>query len=283
VVARIKEIGITMKDSLNLLGIRKIKRHIGSTQLAKIGKINIFDSLDSTNDYLVGEYGIGLKDQGLGICFCLAEQQTAGRGRLGREWISPFGANIYLSALWQYKNDMNELSGLSLAIAVIIADVLFKLGIENGVGLKWPNDVFYEDKKLAGVLIDLFGEVDGAGKAVIGIGLNVNMPQDWAKKIGQPWIDLKEILGAVVDRNKITGILIDQLTQGLALYNEQGFSAFIEKWQQLDILANKQVTIKLHNKTTKGIAKGINKNGHFLLENKNDKIQVFTAGNISVD
>jgi len=273
--------GYRIHGGLSLLNLQRIKSYITKNNLKKIKKIKIFAQIDSTNNYLIKQIKTSSITKHNGINICLAEQQTKGKGRLGRQWISPFGANIYLSMLYSFARDTSDLAGLSLVVATVVADVLMNLGIKN-VGLKWPNDILWQNRKLAGVLIESLGEAYGISNTVIGIGLNVNMPATSGKLIDQPWVDLRSITKRLTDRNQIIGLLINQLIDKLILFQQKGMAAFMQKWQQLDVYIDKSVWVNTPTSKVYGIARGIDEHGYLRLEDKTGKIQVFSSGEVSL-
>jgi BirA family transcriptional regulator, biotin operon repressor / biotin---[acetyl-CoA-carboxylase] ligase len=295
--------------------------------------IAIFDCIPSTNTYLMEQlqYPTATKRANLDQSktrLCLAESQSGGKGRRGHEWISPYGRNIYLSLLWRFTKDPLELSGLSLAVAVAVvealrfyyydnlnlADTYSTIDTQGNLGVKWPNDVLWRGRKLAGILIELAGEAHDIYGAVIGVGVNVNMPQQAGKKITQPWCDITQIIRDTAtekekllmptqplqptipssqqssplltrpQRNKLTGILIDQLLTAARTYQERGLTPFLERWRELDVAYGKPVTIitPTQNKIN-GIARGIDERGRFLLENPQDgAITPYISGEVSL-
>lgn len=264
-----------MSKKPNLLKLAAIKKNISKTNLSKLHSIVIFDQIDSTNNYLLN-LETALKNKAY---VCLAEQQLAGRGRLGRKWVSPYAANIYLSLLWPFTKNICALAGLSLAVTTILSKVLMKLGVEN-IELKWPNDILYQQKKLAGILIETVGEAYGVTKAIIGIGLNVSMPNSAGKEIDQPWIDLQTITNAVLDRNKIAGLIINECLKELPKFAREGLTPFMQVWQQHHYLFGKTVKLIMPNKTITGVIKGIDANGYLQLQNKAGKITAYSSGEI---
>ena len=270
--------GYCIPGGLDLLNLKKIKRYIQKLSLEKIRKIEIFDQIGSTNDYLI-ELSSSNPDK---ICICLAEQQMKGKGRLGRRWFSPFGANIYLSVLYPFSKDMSELAGLSLVVATVVAETLSEIGIEKNIGLKWPNDVLWKNRKLAGILIEISGEAHGVNHVVIGIGLNIRMSKSIAKTIDQPWVDIQEIKADVADRNKITGLLINKLIEKIEVFKKQGFLPFCKHFRKLDILVGQPVKIITVLGQINGVAQGIDEQGRFILKDQSGKRHIFSAGDISI-
>ena len=172
-----------------------------------ISSFEILDQIPSTNSYLV-ERATANAPSG-SICF--AEQQTAGKGRRGRHWVSPFGSNIYLSILWRFQASPLAISGLSLAIGVAVIRAL-KLHYGDIFQLKWPNDIYWQGLKLGGILVEVSGESEGPCAAVIGLGLNTYLSEPEAAEITQQWTDLSKITGRQRHkRNALAGALLNQL------------------------------------------------------------------------
>lgn len=240
--------------------------------------LEIFDSLPSTNNYLMQ---IAAKTQGTHVCF--AEKQTAGKGRLGRHWISPYARNIYLSVLWHFGKDLSQLSGLSLAIALSIIDALKAYGIQQNIGLKWPNDVLYQQQKLAGVLIEASGETHShSSTVVIGVGLNVDMPFSMTQYIDRPYIDIATLTSERPSRNKLAGLLLQHIFSNLTLFQTKGFSPFLPRWPAVDLAANQPVTLLTPTGNISGIGHGIDAQGHFTLTTQEGEIRHFASGEISL-
>ncbi|MFU8797688.1 MAG: biotin--[acetyl-CoA-carboxylase] ligase [Gammaproteobacteria bacterium] len=261
--------GYRIPLGLDLFDKAKIK------QYSHLEAVEIFEVLSSTNDHLNSLSALKPKRASRFLA-CLAEKQTAGRGRFGRKWLSPYAKNIYLSVLYQFEKDSSQLSGLSLAIAVAIAESLQEYGIQEKLQLKWPNDVFCQNKKLSGILIELNGEAQGACSAIIGVGLNVlQMPS-------ANYMDIATIIGQVPDRNKIAGLLLKQIFSAIKLFEEKGFKLFQEKWLSYDISQGKPVKIVSSTHEIIGIGRGIDEQGCFLLEEPTGIIRKFSSGEVSL-
>lgn len=269
--------GYCLSGGITLLETTRLSPFIKKAQKNQLKQIEIFDSLLSTNDYLLSE---NFKENRA----CFAERQTQGKGRRGRTWVSPFAKNIYLSLLWHFEKDPSELSGLSLAIAIATVETLQAFGITKNIGIKWPNDVLCENHKLAGILIELSGEANDACSAVIGVGLNVKMSNRklYDHNISQPWTDLESIAEQAIDRNKLAGMLLNNLTKTAIFFQNAGFAPFLAQWRQLDLTFNKSVTIITNTTEFQGIGRGINEYGHFLLEIKPGIIKHFASGEVSL-
>lgn len=263
--------GYCLAQPLILLDSNKIKAQLVSIHAADVEILNV---IGSTNQYLKDK-STELKNGHT----CLAEAQTAGRGRHGRKWISPYAASLYLSMYWSFGGGYSVLGGLSLAVGVAIVDALNQCGVQN-IQLKWPNDIYAQGKKLAGVLIEVEGQIGSGCQATIGIGVNVAVPKN-TPDINQPWIDLSQLIEPPVDRNILAGILISELTKCLSLFERHGLEPFISKWRELDVYANQAVKLIIGQQIISGICRGIDTNGAILLETKQG-IKAYHGGEISV-
>ncbi|MBL0710650.1 MAG: bifunctional biotin--[acetyl-CoA-carboxylase] ligase/biotin operon repressor BirA [Colwellia sp.] len=223
--------------------------------------IEVHNLIDSTNSYLMRR----LPNQVTQGQVCLAEYQSAGRGRRGRQWISPFGSQIYLSIYWQLEQGLSAAMGLSLVAALAVSDAIYSLtNIE--VQLKWPNDIYLGGVKLAGILIDLEGQAIEPSHSVIGIGLNLNMPAQAAEQIDQKWTDLQSHSHKKIDRNALSAQLIHHLLKRLKQHQCDGLTAMIDEWHVRDFYLNKRVKLLTGNNITRGICRGVNNQGALMLE-----------------
>ncbi|MBV8802400.1 MAG: biotin--[acetyl-CoA-carboxylase] ligase [Gammaproteobacteria bacterium] len=243
----------------------KILSFVSKENLCYLSALDIFDSIPSTNQFLLEQAKTSPSGH-----FCLAEQQTAGRGRRGRVWDTPLGGNIACSLLWRFKNNI---SGLSNAVGVILVNVLRQYGIKEGLQLKWPNDVLFAQRKLAGILIEKIGE-----SVIIGIGVNLHLPEPKLKER----IDVNEIMNKAVARNELVGLLINELLKALPLFQQQGLKGFIKEWRKWDGLTGCKVNVLTPERVFCGIAQGINEKGEFLLLDQEQKIHVFQYGEVTV-
>lgn len=267
----IKGKGYAMRDPLLLLDAEKIKR-LSKTPFLDLA---VFENLDSTNDFL--------KTTKLetAIKFCLAEQQSRGKGRMNREWFSPFGKNVYLSCAYPFQKDISELSGLSLVVSLSIVKTLKAIGVHENIAIKWPNDVMYAGHKLSGSLIEMQAETNGICRVVIGIGLNVNLRSDQSH-ITQPWASVAQILQRDVDRNEIVAKLIDTLLADLSKFHQEGFESFLEEWKTVDYLEGKQIAVINMNETIQGKVMGVTQQGYLQMMLNSGQIRVFSSGDTSV-
>lgn len=238
--------------------------------------------IDSTNQYLMDQISRHQAPLVQGLS-CAAEYQAQGRGRRGRQWLSPFGSNIYVSMYWHLESGIAAAMGLSLAIGVAIVDALQTLGADD-VKLKWPNDIYYQDKKLAGVLVELSGQTGGGAEIVIGMGLNIQM-QDKDSQIDQAWVSLEQIFAeqnkTLPTRSEILSQIINAWHKCLLEYEKQGLGAFVDAFNQKDNFKDKPVKLLMGSKEVHGIARGINQQGAILLETEAG-ITPYVGGEISL-
>jgi BirA family biotin operon repressor/biotin-[acetyl-CoA-carboxylase] ligase len=200
-----------------------------------------------------------------GCAVFLAERQSAGRGRRGREWVSPPGANIYFSLSRRFARPLPSLAGLSLAVGVALAEGLRSLGFGQ-VRLKWPNDLWIDARKLGGILVQLRPEVGGGTGAVIGIGLNVRMPIEAGQAIDQPWCDLSEFSATPVSRNAVVAAMLAALLPALDEFEAQGLAHFLWRWQGLDALRGQHVQVQDGDRLISGLCQGVSGEGALRLE-----------------
>ena len=243
---------------------------------ALVAPIEIYPQIDSTNRYLLEQPTPSANTAHV----CLAESQTAGKGRRGRHWVSPFGSNLYLSLKWQFNQGYASATGLSLAIGLAVIKALQQHQIDN-IGLKWPNDLYSQGKKLGGILIEMTGETDGPCVAVIGLGLNVVMPDHEAETITQAWTDLYQVTGRKLDRNQLAASLISEFLKILTVFEDVGINAYLAEWRQHDCLINQAAKLFITDQPITGIVRGIDDKGFLLLEHPDGKIQAFASGDVS--
>jgi len=269
--------GYRLPAAVELLDGELIHRAAAPATRAGLEAIEILLDIDSTNNYLRGK---ALQGAPAGSV-CLAERQHGGRGRRGRNWVSPFAANLYFSLLWRISAGAMALGGLSLVTGIAVVRSLRCFGIE-AAGLKWPNDIVVNNTKLAGILIDIVGESTGPCAVVIGIGVNVCMPQTAAAGIDQPWTDLCAVAGSnEVSRNRLAACLLDNLLPVLEQFESQGLQPFMEEWQRHDSVQGRPVDLQLPNEVISGMALGIDAGGALLVETATGRRR-FTSGEVSV-
>ena len=213
---------------------------------------------------------------------CIAEAQKQGKGRQGKVWHSPLGTSIYLSMKWGFPLGVQSLSGLSLAIGVSIVRVLTPL-VTAPVSLKWPNDVYVDGKKIAGVLIEVVGNTDGSCEAIIGVGLNLRVPDNTV--IDQPWTDLCQHTEQSVDKSEFVAGLINELRKTLLIFSETGLADFVADWESHDHFRDRHIKLLLGQNAIKGTARGISHSGALLVDvetSDGKERREFFGGEISV-
>ncbi|WED21716.1 bifunctional biotin--[acetyl-CoA-carboxylase] ligase/biotin operon repressor BirA [Vibrio sp. JC009] len=236
--------------------------------------VTVIPVINSTNQYLLDQ----VNDLSSGSV-CLAEYQAKGRGRRGRDWISPFGSNLYMSMYWRLEAGMAAAMGLSLVVGVAIVEALEGLGVE-GIKLKWPNDLYYQDKKLAGILVEMSGQAGGAAHLVVGMGLNISMP-DHIDGITQPWISLSQITETLPERNDLAAALIKAWETSLQEYELYGMRGFVERWNRFDNFKDRPARLIMGSRVIEGTIRGIDEQGAVLIETANG-IEAFIGGEISL-
>jgi BirA family biotin operon repressor/biotin-[acetyl-CoA-carboxylase] ligase len=236
------------------------------------------DVCSSTNQYLLQQNSVNSLPSG---SVCITEMQTAGKGRLGRTWVSPYGQNLYLSFLWRFRSGISSLAGLSLACGVAVCDTLKQLGLEEH-GLKWPNDILWNDKKLGGILVEIHGENQGDYIAIIGIGINHQMNKKPSDDIDQPWVDISQAHQGKLGRNKLAAHLMGSVLEVLNDYEEGGLAPYVGRWNAFDCYKNRKVQISSGKAITKGVANGITKTGELKLLKKNGETQLVSSGEVSL-
>ena len=268
--------GYRLQQPVILLEETKIRQVLSHESGSRFKELHIFPSLASTNRYLYNLATKGIHTTQV----VLAEHQSQGQGRRGKRWVSPFGKNIYMSALWQFDCGPGALGGLSLVVAIVIARALNK---QTGISpdLKWPNDIFYKGKKLGGNLLEVQGESSGPCSVIIGIGLNVNMSNEHAYEIDQPWIDLKSTCAKEIDRNLLCASILDELVPALDEFSSTGLTSFIADWHRWDMIKDKPIKLLFSDHSIEGMACGINAQGALLIDHENE-IKAFHMGEVSV-
>lgn len=272
--------GYRLAQPLDLLEAASIQAGLSAQVRAHIAALDVAWSLDSTNSELLRQ-----PIPARGCAVLLAERQTAGRGRRGRNWASPLAAHLYLSLARSFDGGLARLGGLSLAIGVAVCEALRALGVQQAQ-LKWPNDLVIAApnglQKLGGLLIEGGGEIAGNSRAVIGLGLNVNMPQSMAKDIDQPWTELAALLPAPHSRNAIAAALLAHVLPALELFDSEGLSPFLPRYAALDALAGRLLDVHTNNAVWQAQALGIADDGALRVRDLAGTERLVHAGDVSV-
>lgn len=270
--------GYRLRQPIELLDVDSIR---GALATAASPQLEVLSEIDSTNRYL-GDAAAAEERQAPAICF--AEHQTAGRGRRGRQWQSPFGANLYCSLLWRFEIMPSALPALSLAVGVAVAESLRELGFV-GIGLKWPNDLLVDGRKLGGILIEHRGEMGGACQVIVGLGLNYAMQIDQAAGVDQPWVSLMQLAKAqgveLPSRNLLAARITDALICCLQCYTEAGFAAFQPRWAQFDLAQGRMIRLEQEGDWQPAEALGVDHDGALLVRVRGERRR-FMSGDISL-
>ncbi|GIU26981.1 bifunctional biotin--[acetyl-CoA-carboxylase] ligase/biotin operon repressor BirA [Shewanella sp. MBTL60-007] len=263
----VKGKGYKLNGSLSLVDESLLKSQIANRSF-------YFDEIPSTNAFILKH-----ADELVSGDICVAEYQSAGRGRRGRVWVSPYGCHLYFSMYWQFPQGMAQAMGLSLVVACSIVSVLKQLGVQ-GVGVKWPNDIYLDSRKLAGVLIEMNGQTDSECNLVIGIGLNMAMGEQHAALIDQPWSDLTG-QQSVPDKTELLVRLQKQLQIDLTEFQQSGLKPFQQRWRDADLFQNQPVKLMMGHDEIHGIYRGVDEQGAVMLESDSG-VQTYIGGEISL-
>ncbi len=267
--------GYRLADAVELLDEHHIRSLLPEDAASLLSTLEVHAEIDSTNRYLMESIRRGLAPGHS----CFAESQTAGRGRRGRQWVSPFARNIYMSCYWPFDVSPAVLSGLGLAVAVGVVRAMRELGIE-GVALKWPNDILWQGRKLAGILLEMSAESGGPYHVVIGVGMNVNMP-DSVDDIDQAWVDLQKTTHKPISRNEVAAMLLGHLLRVADEFHKEGLAAFVDEWCAADAYADQPVVIHHAQGRVEGRAVGIDSDGSILIET-DEGVRRFHSGDVSL-
>lgn len=278
-VNAVRNRGYRMPGTAGALDADRIRAALTPAAMTRVRHVETVWAVGSTNTILMGRPAgvVGLAD------VLLAEFQTAGRGRRGRTWLAPPGGAICLSMSWVFSEVPRDLGALGLVIGVCALRALKGLGLGK-VGLKWPNDLLIQGRKLGGILIELRAESTGPACVVIGIGLNVTLGTSLLDRIsgsGLAPVDLASAGLREVPRNAVAAALVSEFVSGLIAFEREGLLPFVEEWVQADALRGQPVTVNAADGAAKGIARGIDLDGALLVETPSGLLR-FISGDVSV-
>jgi len=271
--------GYKLPSAVELLEERAIRAAVAGNRLNRLRSLTLLFDVDSTNTRLLA---LGPPPQGCAD-IVLSELQHAGRGRRGRHWIAPFGGSIALSMSWAFADASRASPALSLCVGVAIARALERAGA-LGIGLKWPNDIWFDDRKMGGVLIEVRAEASGPAHVVIGVGLNVSLSPGMRAQIEASGVKAAAVADACTappSRNFIAGAIIDALLSMLADFERDGFSGFREDWTALDALRDRPAQVLMGEAVVCGTARGVDAHGALRLE-RDGRLQEFVSGEVSL-
>jgi len=268
-----------VSEPVELLSADLILRELCAQSQRRLRKLEILLEVDSTSTRLMAA-----KPPPLGVAdVCTTELQHAGRGRLGRRWIAPFGSGLAMSVAWGFGDAARALPALSLGVGVAVSRALMRSGAA-AIGLKWPNDIWYRGRKVGGVLVEVRAEAGGAAQVVIGIGLNVHLTAAARLEIeagGARVAAVADACRAPPSRNVIAGALLDELLSMLVQFEHGGFAALRDEWAALDALNGRLVLLQQGERQSQGIARGADVDGALLLE-IDGRLQRFVSGEASL-
>ncbi|MDC8014717.1 biotin--[acetyl-CoA-carboxylase] ligase [Tahibacter soli] len=267
--------GYRLAAPVELLDADAIRAAMRPDAAARCGDVAIHWQIDSTSSELLRR-AANAPD----LAVCLAEQQTAGRGRRGRAWQSPPACNVYLSLVKRFDRGMAGLVGLSLAVGVAVAQALEDCGA-RGIGLKWPNDVLADGRKLAGILVELGGEFLGPCHAVIGIGVNVRLPDAARAAIDQAATDLASASSAPTGRNRVVARLLECLVDRLDAFERDGFAACRADYARYDVLRDVPLVATDARGAHRGIGAGVDERGALRVRD-GDAVALFDSAEVTV-
>lgn len=269
--------GYRIPGGLDLLCEKQIVTQCTELASSRLTTITLERIVDSTNMMAMREVH---QQNVISGRLYLAEYQTAGRGRRGRAWVSPFAKNLYFSLVWRFTQGAAALEGLSLVVGLALAKALATLGISQ-VQVKWPNDLLVNSQKLAGILLEMHGDASGECQVVIGVGVNVAMPDQAEGVIGQPWTDLQRLSKVSISRNQLMAEVLNHLVPELDRFSQHGFSVFRDEWQQIHAYQHKTVRLMLGSKEVVGECQGVDDRGALIVRH-GGVTEHFHAGEISV-
>lgn len=283
----LRELGITIHSvhgkgyrlisSVQVLQPDHIKQQLTPTQKSRLDKIEILEKIESTNDYLKNH----LSGASPLVQVCLAEYQTHGRGRHGRQWVASAYRDLILSLAWSFESGLASISGLSLAAAVAVVQALERHGV-LGCGIKWPNDILWQGKKVGGLLVDVHGEISGPCQAVIGLGLNIGLQDQQGANIDQPWVALNSIAPSPVERNELAGQIISSILNMLERFEASGLTLFRDEWERLHVFSGRRVEIRGSSYNGFGTVQGIDASGALLIKGEQGDIRRCLSGEVSL-
>lgn len=265
-----------LPDKFISLNAHSIAKELLAKELSLSFNLHVLTSIDSTNSFLKK---IRTSNQ---LEVCCAEMQTEGRGRFGRHWHSPFGENIYCSSRWHFNCELTNLSGLSLITSLAIVSTLKQFNLPSEIKVKWPNDIYWTDKKLCGNLVEILEHSNGTVQVIIGIGLNVNADTLHNPLPDKPWCSLYEMSNRYFDRNLLIANLIINLELYFNKFFNNGLHIFMDEWNHVDYLAGKNIQVTRATDILIGRACGINHLGQLILEDEAGINHLLSSGEASL-
>ncbi|MDO6465474.1 bifunctional biotin--[acetyl-CoA-carboxylase] ligase/biotin operon repressor BirA [Pseudoalteromonas carrageenovora] len=268
--------GYCLNSQVGLLNKTQIDQHYKALG-ASTANVEVHPIIDSTNSELMRRLQSKAELESGKVI--VAEMQQAGRGRRGRVWQSPFGANLYYSYFWRLDDGLQAAMGVSIAVGLAVYDAIKAL-YQIDVELKWPNDIYINKQKLAGVLVELDGQPQGPCQLVIGIGINLQMPESFSQHIDQAWTDLNQHTQQLY-KNELVASLTYYLEKRLLQYSQSGLQEMYEQWNALNAFAGEQVELNTGHRSWRGICEGIDPQGGIRIR-QDGEVKSYYGGEVSL-
>ena len=262
---------VSLKEDYEFLVPELLKEYLRKSGLTP-PSLEVYRVATSTNDIVMGKLLRGSKKD----CLCLAEAQTEGKGRRGRIWVSPFGRNVYMSYGFAFKPEISRLEGLSVGVGIEVAESLIEAGLTR-VGLKWPNDLILDQKKLGGILVEMAPTKNDSTAVVVGLGINLRLSLSDAELIDQPHAVAGH--GIEISRNRLIGGLALSVISAVKKCSEKGFVDYKSKWNRFNSHAGEFIRLKRADQSISGFDKGIDAKGNLVLDINGEK-KVFNSGEV---
>ncbi len=266
--------GYRLPGGYEFLSRQAIHAHLADTTMARLREVHVDLVTDSTNQRLLDL----LPKQNIHGVAWTAEHQTRGRGRRGGSWLAPPGSGLCLSLGWRFESTPAALSALSLVVGVAIVRALNKIGARY-LKLKWPNDIYHDERKLAGILIEMRAEFGGPCTVVVGIGMNVTLSDEARERINEPVTDVSAACKATLSRNVVASAILDALVVVLVDFENSGFEPYRSQWQQYDLLRDRKLRLEAPDRIVEGVGRGVGPEGTLLIEHHGN-VEAFLSGHI---
>lgn len=268
--------GYCLENKIELFSEETIAALLTTNAKSCCEEIKVLFKTESTNSYLLRL----LDKENIHGKVLFAEHQSAGRGRRGNQWVSPLASGIYLSVAWRFEVSPAALGLLSLFMGVATARTLEQAGVKD-IGLKWPNDIVIENKKIGGILLDLRGEAGGPVHVIIGIGINYDLPKSTIDNIDQPSTDICKLTEKRVSRNEIAANLLSNIFEILYGLKSDMSAELVDEWRKYDRYSGQQAKLILPDSEIEGVLKGVDAQGALLLD-VNGELERYTSGEVSL-
>ena len=274
----VKKKGYRLPKKISFFNIENIQRELG--ELNQFINLELLNVTDSTNKYLNAS-----ANEKPHASVVIANIQTKGKGRRGRSWHASVGESLAMSILWKFDKGASGLSGLSLVVGLAIQRLMKKIGINNSF-LKWPNDLLILEGdtyfKLAGVLIELQGDLESRCSAVIGVGLNYDLSNDILNNIDQPATNIKKYLHSDIDLNQLSAMLIKEIINALSEFENNGFLSVKDEWLSYNAFKEKTISfIKSGGELITGQIVDIENDGALKILQNNGIHETLISGEVS--